>query len=250
MTSRIAYSCNTNLESAATVLRAALHLPSHHSPNNGAQTFITVSRQAGAGGRTFSHQLASRLNESSGHIPWTVWDHELVEKVSADHGIAKSFVEMMEDRHHNWLTDVLDNLSPANDHPDEFKVYKRVASTILTVARAGHAIIVGRGGRFITERLPWGIHIRLVAGWDARVRHISERFAISPLQATHRIREIDAARESFYRRYWPGRHLTPDCFTFTLNAREMSVEEMVDCVLPLIHTREAASAERAAAQQN
>jgi len=245
---RSTHSSASSLESAATLLRAAMRLPAHHSPMNGAQTFVTVSRQAGAGGRTFSHRLAGRLNESSPQIPWTVWDHELAEKVSVEHGIAESFVEMMEDRRHTWITDLIESLSPSNCQPDEFKVYKRVATTILTVARAGHAIIVGRGGRFITDRLPWGIHVRLVAPWDARVRHTIERYGMSHSHAANQIRDIDAARESFYHRYWPEKSLMPDCFTMTLNAAEMSVEEMVDCVEPLIHCRDAASAERAAAQ--
>ena len=250
MTVRSTYSSGSDLETAVTVLRAALVRPPHRSTNAAAQTFVTVSREAGAGGLSFSHRLAVRLNELPVRAPWMVWDHELAEKVSAEHGIAQTVVEMMEDRRQTWLSDLMAGLSPSSQQPDEFKVYKRVATTILAMARAGHAIIVGRGGRFITQGFPWGIHIRLVAPLETRVRYMMEHYRISRNEAANRIREIDSARAAFYRRYWPGKSLAPDCFTITLNAGEMSVEEMVDCVLPLIRSREAGLAERAAAQPN
>src|SRR5687767_1330894 len=60
--------------------------------------FITISRQAGAGGRSLAKQLADRLNSiDPGELPWTTWDNELVEKVASEHYVSPSRVEALED---------------------------------------------------------------------------------------------------------------------------------------------------------
>jgi hypothetical protein len=66
-------------------LRSADYAYSHQTDSQRArprpQPFVTISRQAGAGGRSFARGLAARLNElDPGGLPWTVWDNELVER--------------------------------------------------------------------------------------------------------------------------------------------------------------------------
>src|SRR5690242_11068709 len=136
--------------------------------------FVTISRQAGAGGRTLARRLAERLNamadageDASGggrEKPWSAWDHELVEKVSKEHDLSETLVEALEDSSHRWMQDFLSGLSFGGSkvHPEEFAVYRRVAHTIRGPANLGGAIIVGRGGVFITRDLPGGVHVRLV----------------------------------------------------------------------------------------
>jgi hypothetical protein len=57
------------------------------------QPFVTISRQAGAGGRTLAKALAERLTEiDPSDRPWAAWDGELVEKVAAEQRIPVSSV--------------------------------------------------------------------------------------------------------------------------------------------------------------
>lgn len=153
----------------------------------------------------------------------------------------------MEDRRHTWLTDLLENLAWPSDsrhHQDEFKVYRRVAITIRALVNGGHAVIVGRGGAFLTAYQPGGIHIRLVAPLAHRVAHTAERDGLSQKQAAGKVAETERNREAFYRRHWPGRPVGPEAFTITFNSAQLTAEEMVDCVLPLIHSRDHRQAHR------
>src|SRR5687768_14561006 len=71
-----------------------------------APRFVTVSRQAGAGGRTFAARLVDRLNEGCpGSRPWAAWDRELVEKVAAENHIPASVVEQLDRRPRSPLED-------------------------------------------------------------------------------------------------------------------------------------------------
>jgi hypothetical protein len=231
------------IEMADAILRTALDMETHEKHRKAGRVtlpFVTVSRQAGASGGSFARELVRKLNAGAGENEgWSCWDHELVEKVSAEHDIEAAVVEMIEDREHSWLVQLLESLSgDTHKHPDELKVYRRVATTIGTLASSGHAVIVGRGGAFITAGMPGGIHVRLVAPLADRISHRATARQMTPKQAAASVAETDRNRDAFYRRYWPGKPLGPESFTLTLNSGSMSLEEMVECVAGLVRARE------------
>jgi len=196
--------------------------------------FVTISRQAGAGGRTLASDLADAINALKCHPdPWTAWDQALVDRVAAEHQLDKRSIEMLETSRPTWFGEFVDALS-STDLPSEFKVYRRVAITIRALATAGGAIIVGRGGVFITRGLPGSVHVRLVAPVDYREKRLAERLGVPQKEAARNVREIDHGRESFYQRYWPGKALSPESFTVTLNTAAMTGPQMVSCLLPII----------------
>ena len=245
MSTRYCHMPVTHVQTAEKTLKAAIHSWNHpaerRTTEQQTRVFVTVSRQPGAGAISFSHRLAARLNQD-GQNDWSAWDSELVEKVSAEHGIAKEIIEMIPNRHHNWLDELLQGFIAGQNPPDmmEIRAYKQVAMTIRALATAGHAIIVGQGGSFITEGMPAAIHLRLVAPLEHRIKYTAEGEKISLHEAAARIVEIDQRRAVFYRRYWPGKVIAPETFTMTLNSAELSLDELVECVLPLIRTREMA----------
>ena len=201
------------------------------------QPFITIARQAGAGGRTLAHHLAERLNESErADPPWQAYDRELVEKVAADHKLSTRIVDTLEDTSHNWLRYYPESLVYPHD-PSEMKVFHWVAATIRALALAGRAIIVGRGGVFITEGMPCGRHIYLVAPLEHRVEHMAGEWGLSRDDTNKEILEMDKNRRRFYQRHFPKHQVTPEAFTLTLNTAQLSDQEMVDMLLPRILSR-------------
>ena len=235
MSKSFAYSTG-DLKVASAVLNAALgnRLVHGHAPPP--HRFVTVSRQAGAGGRTFARQLVERLNVLPHDRLWSCWDQELVEKVSEDHGIEKAIVAKLEDAPHNWLEEMFENVSSAEAkrHPDEFMVYRRVAMTVQALAEAGNAVIVGRGSVFVAHGIAGGLHVRLVAPVAWRVENVARRDGIDRKQAAAKVAQIDRSREMFYKRHWPDRKLTPEEFTVTFNSERLTVGQMVQAVLPLL----------------
>ncbi|QOV88959.1 cytidylate kinase-like family protein [Humisphaera borealis] len=211
----------------------------HHGITPHVIPFVTISRQAGAGGHTLATKLAALMTDVDRPGPseahWAVWDQELVEKVARDHGLDEAAVATLEEGHHPWFADLLAGLvgqDPAK--PDEFKVYKRVAAAIRGLARLGRAVIVGRGGAFITRDLPGGIHIRLIAPRTVRVSHMASLLHISEADAARKVDQLDHDREAFYRRYWPSASLSPDRFTLTINTAGLNEETLAEVVKPLI----------------
>ena len=230
------------LQAVMTSLRAATHTRSNDTsgtaPAPSSLRFMTISRQAGAGGKGLADELVKAINRLTPEGErWCAWDDELVTKVAGEHHIGRKFIEALEDADHRWINEFVAAFSSAGD-PGEFKVFRRVAMTIRALASAGRAVIVGRGGAFITAGLPEGIHVRLVAPADFRVRRMAERLHGSLEEAELRVREIDGNRSAFHHRYWPGKMVTPEAFTLTLNTAELTETQMVACLLPLLHGHE------------
>lgn len=231
----------THLEAAQKHLQAAMHVwsqaqvPEHRSP----RAFITISRQAGAGAIDYAHELANQLN-STGSSDWSVWDRELVEKVSSESGIAQQLIEMIPNKMPNWLDDLLRGFFTSEKPPDalERRAYEQIVITVRALAAAGHAIIVGRGGAFITQELPGSIHLRMVAPLPYRVHRTAERNHLTPKEAAASVAHDDRRRAEFYRRYWPLRTTSPETYDITLNAARLSTQEMIQMILPLVRIRE------------
>lgn len=222
-------------------LRAGVHQQSHRGDDaKGRQLhrpFITISRQAGAGGRSFAQQLVSRLNEiDPGDMPWTVWDNELIERVAAEYQPPVAKVAALEDERPSWLEQALGGLALGSTagHPDELKVYHRVATTIRALAEIGRVVIVGRGAALITHDMPGGVPLRLIAPLDYRIAATAKTRGITAEAAAEWVREKDGNRGAFYRRHWPNHPLVPEDFTATFNTAALGGDQLVESVLPLI----------------
>ncbi len=198
--------------------------------------FITISREAGAGGRSLAERLVERLNEiDPGERAWSAWDRELVEKVAADHAISTRLVESLEVQTHSWIQEMLGGMSVNNDaYVDEAKIYRRVASTIRALAQVGRVVIVGRGGAYITAGMDGGMHARLVAPEPWRIDYMAKLMNVPLDVAAGEVRRLDHNREAFLKRYWPGRAHRMDMFTLTLNVSQLTEEQAVTCITQLV----------------
>ena len=200
--------------------------------------FVTISRQAGAGGWTLAQRLVDRLNamEPNAAQPWTCWDRELVEKVAADHHISQRLIERLDVAEHTWLDDLFSGfaLDERSHAPDEAFIFRRVAHTIRALAQIGRVVIVGRGGVFFTRNIPGAVHVRLVAPLQHRVEYMARVLAVPEKVAAEEVKQTDKLRDAFYRRYWPGQPLSPELFTLTINTAHVDESLCAELVLPLV----------------
>ena len=197
--------------------------------------FVTISRQAGAGGRSLAVALVEKLNQiDPGELPWTVWDNELVERVAGEHKLPASCVERLEEPQPSWLEEALGGLALGDGGvhaPAEATVFRRVSMTIRALAQLGRVVIVGRGSAFVTADMTDGVHVRLVAPTEFRVRATADAQKTSAKEAAAWVADRDRAREAFYRRHWPKRAVTAEQFTMTLNTAAMTLPQQVGAVL-------------------
>ncbi len=156
--------------------------------------FITVSRQAGARGRSVARAILAELEKHAGEPRlqgWHSFDEELCRMIVADPEINVSFHELVTE---DFRTRAEDFVSVMLGKSFQDDVQQKISVTIRELALAGKAILIGRGGVAITRDLAPGIHIRVVAARAGRVRHMMESFDISEKEAARWVDDQDRAR--------------------------------------------------------
>lgn len=163
---------------------------------------ITLSRQAGAGGRAVAEMLVAYLQEREREPcpAWTVFDRNLVEKVLEDHNLPQKLAEYMPEDRRPLLDEIMGELLGL--HPPSWTLFHQTCQTILQLAELGHAIILGRGANFIAARLDNVVHVRLVGSLDRRVERVCVQRRVSPQEARELIEREDRSRTAYVKKHF------------------------------------------------
>ncbi|MGD9546938.1 MAG: AAA family ATPase [Candidatus Krumholzibacteriia bacterium] len=190
---------------------------------------ITISRQAGSGGRLLAAALASRLGIE-------LQDQSLVDRIARDRNLEKELVarldEQVIDQAALWVEGVIKRRIFLKD---EYHV--ALVKAISRLAARGGVVFLGRGAELILKENA-DLRIRLVASRQVRLANLQDRTGLSRAEARALMEENDRRRSEFIRSIFkvePGR---PEDFDLVLNADRMSVEQMTELsLLAMIQTQ-------------
>ena len=189
-------------QALASHLKATLHerrRGEQKATPSGELPFITISRQAGAGGRSLASAVLAEFEKQDdiAFQGWHSFDEDLCQAIVADPDLNVSLTELLTE---DYRTRSEDFVSVLLGKSFQDQVQERIAVTIRRLALVGKAILVGRGGVSITRDLAAGLHVRLVASREARVKRMMEAFDVSEKDAVHRMDEQDRSRARMVKR--------------------------------------------------
>lgn len=200
--------------------RAYLEAHRHHAAKQNPKTLpvVTISREAGAGAVTIGTLTAQLLNQNGTERncpPWTVFDKNLVEKVIEDHQFPAHLKQFLPE-------DVLPGVTSAVEemlglHPSAWTLAQHSMETILRLAHLGNVILVGRGSNLITAKIKPAVHVRLVAPFEERVKHIAEFYHLTPSEAEAYTRKADQGRRRYVKRYFRTAIEDPMHYSLVIN---------------------------------
>lgn len=199
----------------------------------GTRPFVTVSREAGAGGTTLAGKVAQRL--SAGARAWQVLDQELVEAVSADVKVERALGLLLEEEYVGAFEDYLRQILA--DAPGQMKVLHRLFKTVYRFAGLGNVVLVGRGGAFLTRGLPGGVHVRLVAPREERIERLMAQKKLSRADAGAKLDGIDRARAALTQDYFHKDIADPAQYHAVFNTGKASLDAIADAVAALVRGR-------------
>jgi len=151
---------------------------------------VTISRQMGTGGAEVAQKLVEMLGP-----PWQMWDQQIIDAIANHADVRKEMVKSLDEHAQNEIDTVVKSLLGVGGI--EAPGYRRhLAEVLLTIERAGFAVILGRGANFV---LPRALNVRLKASLPVRVQRGMQRRNLSRRQAEQAIRESDKQREAFVR---------------------------------------------------
>ncbi|MBU2646496.1 cytidylate kinase-like family protein [bacterium] len=154
---------------------------------------ITISREFGCEAYPLANSLKSRLEKMDGQL-WTVFEEEMVSKITANDDISRYLVDNLGERS-KYLDYIVSALLPYWKSQEQ--AYRPIVETVFSLARHGNAIIVGQGAFSIAKDLVNCFHFRLIAPVTFRAESYARRAEISVEESEKLVREKEAARIAF-----------------------------------------------------
>lgn len=196
---------NTQVRDSATPWPKALRRP-----------FVTIARQSGSGGTALARALARTMNgRAPSGVFWQVSEGNLTEKMLRANNLPARLGRFLPEDHVSEINASMGEL--VGLHPSLWDLVQKTNETIVELAKAGHAIVVGRGANFATNQLPNGLHVRLVAPAAFRAASIAKLFNLSEKQAYSYNAKRDAERRHYVKHTFSSDLEDPQNYDLVIN---------------------------------
>lgn len=190
--------------------------------------YITIGRQFGSGGREIGKKLAQALN-----IPY--YDKELLAVAAEESGLSPEFLQSYDEKPTNSFLYSLvmgqQTILTGNHSTVEQLAADAQRDAVLSVAKKGSCVIVGRCADYILRDQPGLVRIFVMADHDSRIARITQRDGVSEKEAEEKIRRMDKTRASYYSfhtdRTWGAAESYDLCVSSSLRGVDGAVETIL-----------------------
>jgi cytidylate kinase len=184
---------------------------------------VTISRKSGTGARDIAMAVAKRLQ------------YEFVSK--------DSIYKEIEEHGKKWLGWVarLDEHAPTlwERYDQSHAAYLAMLEhCIYKSALKNNVVILGRGGNYLLENIPYSLRVRITASAEDRGRILCDRFGIDEAAARKILKHSDHERSSYINRAYHRQWANPDDYDMTLNSGHMGFDELVALIANEIPARD------------
>ena len=165
--------------------------------------FVTISRQAGAGGHTLARTLLEAFEAEDDRElfdGWEMFDQKLVAMVADDPDLRVSVEGLLGEEYHRSSEDFFRQILVSSTHQDI--VADRVFRLVRVLAEVGKAIIVGRAGSEVTRGLGPSVSIRLIAPESQRIKRMMELRSLDEKKARESMDKHDGGRARLLKRHF------------------------------------------------
>lgn len=141
----------------------------------------------------------------------------------------------------NKWAEELDEHSPSiwEKYDWSFKAFGAlIQSAVLKHAARDKAVIIGRGGNFLLDGIPFSLRIRMVAPIDVRIARLAAKESVDQGSARWLLEKTDRERSGFLHSLYGRRCDDPSAYDFVLNTGFITVEKAVTLIKGLLEDRE------------
>jgi cytidylate kinase len=170
--------------------------------------FVTISREAGAGGGEIGRRIGERLG-------WEVFSRNLLDRIADRFHLSRTMLDLVDETHPSWVYDVLGSWVDHKLVPHE-KYVACLSQVVLAAARRGCGVFVGRGVQFLLPRKEL-LAVRVVASSQFRIRQIMENRGMSVGDARRYMVDLDKGRREFVERFFHRDIADPHQYDLVIN---------------------------------
>lgn len=190
--------------------------------------FITISRQTGCNGNELAFTIIKKLKQRN-----TKWQYinkevlkESAKKLKLDESQIKYVFDTKEKSHADEILSAFSNRYYKSDRA----VRKTITEVLQHYAQKGNMIIVGRAGVATTRDLPGGLHIRLMAPYEWRMKALKKRKAFDQTDVAAFIRKHDTKKRKLIEHFC-GKKINDIQFDLTFNCETFSKPQIVEMIM-------------------
>ena len=187
----------------------------------GQPVVITIARDFGAEGHEIGKMLSTRLD-----IP--LYDNELLVRSASRSGESvdkmAAYDEQMTAEFMAFLPDRVDSRTLSD------KLFRNMSQVILDLGASQSCIIEGRLSDYLLRHNPNHIAVLVTAPFEYRVETVRKKRGLSKRQGAKLVRDMQKARETFYKRYSAGKWKMSDGKDLVVNRAKLGREGCVDVI--------------------
>lgn len=187
----------------------------------GQPVVITIARDFGAEGHEIGKMLSTRLG-----IP--LYDNELLVRSASRSGDSvdkmAAYDEQMAAEFMAFLPDRVDSRTLSD------KLFRNMSQVILDLGATQSCIIEGRLSDYLLRHNPNHIAVLVTAPFEDRVEIVRKKRGLNKKQGAKLARDMQKARELFYKRYSAGKWKMSDGKDLVVNRAKLGREGCVDVI--------------------
>jgi cytidylate kinase len=177
---------------------------------------LTISREYGSGGREIGRRVADHLS------------YQFVDK--------ERLFQDLEKVGPRWVrvAKEVDEVCPTlwERHDWQYRGYvAQMEDLILEYALGDNVVIIGRGGSFLLQGVPFCLRVRLVASLESRLEAIMVRESLNLEAAKRLIAKVDGERACYIKANYGRDWDVEQVYDLTLNTDSLSYDRVVDILV-------------------
>lgn len=190
---------------------------------------IALNREFGSLGRPIAKKMAEELGIE-------YYDRDIVEDTARKMDLPISTISEEEERSGGKF---LSMKFPLGTGPSEIQdnIFRAQRDIILKLAQKGSCIIVGRAADYILKDLPDLLRIYIYAPYQARFDNCVNELLMSPDTARSMIKEVDRARNAYYRHYAGYRVGDPKHQDLLVNSATFGIDGTASMLCHVVRSR-------------
>lgn len=189
---------------------------------------VTVSRQPGSRGTYLATLLADELGFSRLH-------RGIIDSICESSGYRRRIVESLDERFRGDLELTVEALFTGQsvDHRDYIR---HLFQVVLSLARLGGVVLVGRGGNFILGPQR-GFHVRVIAPREDRIANLVKYKDVSEEIAASEADRVDSERRELIAKLFDRNIDNPAHYDMVINLGLVDLEAMVPPIITAIRSK-------------
>ncbi|MFH0943293.1 MAG: cytidylate kinase-like family protein [Candidatus Beckwithbacteria bacterium] len=184
--------------------------------------FITISREAGSGGKPIAKIVAKKLK-------YNFYDKQLINLIARKANKRKALIESLDEKERGMIEDIVHSFFNP-DYVAEETYFKHLCQITMTLARKGNCVIVGRGANFITSDYG-GLHVRIVAPFLVRSGYTAQYEGYSIYEARERVQQHDKERKEFIKNHFSKDPSNANYYDLVINTADLKQETVVEIII-------------------